>query len=71
MKRFFLEYQESRQELVIISSPGLVMKTSFSKGVHVSRHSGHRRKKDAMEHMDRVNTAAGKEIAMYHGPVIV
>ena len=71
MKRFFLEYLESRQELIVSSSPSLTVKTSFNKGVFISRHSGHRRKKDALEYMANVNTAAGKEIAIYHGPELV
>jgi hypothetical protein len=71
MKRFFLEYLETRKELLLSSSAALVVKTSFNKGVYISRHSGHARKKDALAYMERVNKAAGKEIAVYHGPVIV
>jgi hypothetical protein len=71
MKRFFLEYLESRDDLVLSSSPHLVMKTSFNKGVNVSRHAGHSRKKDALAYMEDINKAAGKVIAVYHGPETV
>jgi hypothetical protein len=71
MKRFFLKYLEARKELVLSSSTVLVMKTSFSKGVFISRHSGHQRKKDALAYMESVNEAAGKVIAVYHGPETV
>lgn len=71
MKRFFIEYLETRDQLVIVNTPSLVIKTSFSQGVNVSRYSGHSRKKDALEHIQSVIMAAGKQIAVYHGPVIV
>ena len=67
MKRYFVRYLESRKDLVLIHSPSLVLRTSFNEGVYLSRHSGHARKKDAIEHIARVNAAAGKEIAVYHG----
>lgn len=71
MKRYFVQYTEAKENLLISDSPRVRMFTSFNKGVHVSYNAGHSRKKDAIAWADRVNAAVGKKIAFYYGAIDV
>ena len=71
MKRYFVGYFEPRQQLLLSESSALRHYTSFSRGVWVSYHSGHKRKCDALEYVDMVNKACGKTVAFYHGAIDV
>lgn len=67
MKLYFVEYLEGRNDLIVSQSPTFVMRTSFSAGLRTTRNCGHRRKKDALAWVEKVNAAAGKAIAKYAG----
>lgn len=67
MKKYFVEYTEGRNELVVSSSPIMVMMVSFNAGKVISRNTGYSKKKNALAAIERVNKAAGSEIAKYAG----
>lgn len=66
-KRFYVRYHESRSDLLLSQSAQVVMRTSFHAGCVVSRFSGFRTKRDAMDWIAKVNAAAGKTIAEFGG----
>lgn len=63
MKKYFVEYSEGRDQLLISSNPVITMTMTFGPGLN----GGHKTKKLALENAERVNKAAGKEIAKYAG----
>jgi len=71
MKRFFLTYAQTMENLLISSSPRINMFTSFRKGTSISYRGGFSSKRSAMDFAAQINNAAGEQIATYYGSVEV
>ena len=66
-KKYFIEYMETREKWKVFENDIMSYTTSFDKGVCVKKHCGFSRKKDAVTYANRLNKAAGFEIAKYWG----
>jgi hypothetical protein len=66
-KRYFINYLESRRDLLVESSPTMIIRMTFDAGLLLTRAAGYSRKRDALKWIGMINQAAGKEIAAYGG----
>ncbi|MFT5724478.1 MAG: hypothetical protein ACI9JN_001597 [Bacteroidia bacterium] len=71
MKRFFLTYAQTMENLLISSSPRIKMYTSFKTGTSISYRGGFANKRSAMDFAQQINNATGQQIASYYGSVDV
>jgi len=71
MKRFFLTYAQTMQDLLISSSPRIKMYTSFRKGTNISYRGGFASIRSAMDFAVQINNATGQQVATYYGSVEV
>ena len=67
MIRYYVEYLENAT--ITIQGDTIVFTRQIEKGVWFGRGKGHRTKKEALADVYRLNKAAGREIARYHGPL--
>ena len=70
MKLHFIEYTEAMKDLNVSNTPLMSVFVSFGKGLNLNKYNGKKTIEAAQAHINKVNTAAGREIALYAGRLI-